>query len=439
MKGEGADVTMYVKDRFARKVGEGLINHVDSIEEGVKTKPDVILFDLNGDGAVGDKLRKDGHNVIGGSSFADKMEMDRAYGVQLAKQYGIKTPKTVEFKNIEEALVYIKSNNKPLAIKMDSNAGGEGASYVAKDQKDMLDYISYQKEEGLIEGNTFVLQEVVHGQEVSTEVWFSNGVPCLPSNSTWETKKLLAGELGIRTGCETSVVCHYEGRTSKLADKTVLKIAPLLKYAKYTGAVDVNAIVSDEDKEPYILEFTPRLGYSAIYAYYAMLGMPLSEYFLKISKGAFTIPFKSKWSSSLKLHIPPYPFNSEDPYVSKEAYKPTENIRINGKISKDFIPIDVKKGRKTEFETAGTMGIVGECLGRGKSVIESWKGSKKVFDDIEVPNKGGRYTDGIDDAWKRIMALRKLGYDDIPSPSNQFSSASAGAPNPLGVTSGRGN
>lgn len=430
MMNEGAQVDLFIKDPFSRRVMDGIVNHVYSMEEGLKHKPDVVIFDMNGDGKLADKIRKDGFKVVGGSEMADKLEMDRAYGAKVAKQYGIACPKTVEFKNIAEAIVYIKKTNKPLAIKVDNNKS-EASSYVAKDQEDMLNYINYQKEEGLMDGATFILQEVIRGSEVSTEVWFSNGSPCYPSNSTWETKKLLAGELGVRTGCETSLVCHYEGHKSKLADETVLKIGPLLKYAKYTGACDVNAIVSEEDHKPYFLEFTPRLGYSAIYAYAHLLGMPISEFFYKVSRGTFEIPFSAKWSTALKIHIPPYPFSHEDDRISRESYNPTEGIRIAGKISKDFIPIDVKKGKKTDFEAAGTMGIIGECLGKGNTAMEAWRKSQKVFDDLEVPNKGSRYTDGIEDAWKRITKLRSWGYD-IPHPSSgQISPGVRNVLNPL--------
>lgn len=433
MQREGAKVDLYIKDSFSRRVMDGLVPHVDSIEEGLKNRPDVILFDLNGDGATGDKLRKDGWNVIGGSSFADRLEMDRSYGAKVAKQYGIKCPQTTEFTSIDEAVAFVKKTKEPLALKVDDNKS-EASSYVAKDQEDMLAYIAHQKEGGLMKGDTFILQEKINGSEVSTECWFSNGAPCFPSNSTWETKKLLAGELGVRTGCETSVVCHYEGHRTRIADETVLKLASLMKYSRYTGAFDVNAIVSEKDRKPYFLEFTPRLGYSAIYAYASILGMPLSEYFLKLTKGVFTIPFKAQWGTSLKAHIPPYPFGHEDQRVEREAYKPSEGIRVNGKQGPDFIPIDCRKG-KDGLETAGTMGIVGECLGRGKTIMESWRASQKVFDDVDVPNKGGRYTDGVEDAWKRIRKLKSWGFADIPQPSGATISPS-GSGNPLPVPAG---
>jgi hypothetical protein len=50
--------------------------------------------------------------------------------------------------------------------------------------------------------------------------------------------------------------------------------------------------------------------------------------------------------------------------------------------------------------------------------MEAWRASQKVFEEIEVPNKGGRLTDGVEDAWKRILKLRNWGFGDIPSPSS---------------------
>jgi phosphoribosylamine---glycine ligase len=414
---EGAKVDLFIKEKSYRRAMDGLVPKVETIEEGLKNKPDLVIFDLNGDGDLADKIRKDGHKVIGSSALADKLEMDRAYGGKVAKQYGLHVPKTTEFKDIKLAIAFVKQGKKPYAVKVDDNKS-EASSFVAKDAEEMVDYLAHAKEEGTISSSdTFVIQEVVKGAEISTELWFSDGNPIWPANSTLETKKFLAGELGQRTGCETSLVYHYQGDASKIVDKTIRKLLPLLKYSKYTGPMDVNCIVSETDHEPYFLEFTPRIGYSAIYAFMAILGMPISEFFSRVSRGTFTIPFKSLWGSALKLSIPPYPCDIEDKKASEETYGKTEGTRINGKYGKDFIPIDVEKGEKTEFMTAGTSCIIGECLGRGKSVFEAWRASQKVFKSVEVPSSQGRYTDGIEDAWKRIWKLRQFGYTDVPAPS----------------------
>lgn len=418
MQKEGATVDFFVKAKWARRQMEGIVPHVETLEEGLKNKPDFVLFDLNGDGETADSLRKDGWKVIGGSKMCDRMEFDRAWGVKLCEQYGIKTPKTTQFENVESALAFIRKTPKAYAVKMDSNAGGESASYVAKDAEDMVDYLTQQKESGKISGNTFIIQEVVKGAEISTEVWFCNGEPVWPANSTLEDKHFLAGGLGPRTGCETSLVYHYEDTHSKIVDKTIRKLFPLLKYSKWTGCLDVNCIVSEDDHEPYFLEFTPRIGYSAIYAYMSILGMPVSEYFHKLSRGSFSIPFKALWGSSLKISIPPYPTTIEPEAASTETYGLQEGVRVNGKYGPDFIPIDCQKGKKTDLECSGVTGIIGEALGRGKTILEAWRASQRVFKSVEVPNKQGRYTDGVEDIWKRALKLRQFGYE-CPSPSGE--------------------
>src|SRR5258708_12094223 len=192
MHREGASVELYIKDAFSRKVLDGIVRNGGSLEEGLKKKADLMNFELNGEGEKADKLRKDGWKVIGGSKLCDRLEMDRSWGVQVAKQYGIKVPKTVEFKNIDEAIGYIKQTKKPLAIKIDNNKS-KASSYVAKSQEDMLDYITYHKEEGLINAHTFILQDIIKAADISPDCWFSSGSPCFSSNSTFEVKKIIAG------------------------------------------------------------------------------------------------------------------------------------------------------------------------------------------------------------------------------------------------------
>ena len=113
---EGATVDLFIKEKSYRRSMEGLVPHVDSIEEGLRNKPDLVLFDLNGDGELADKIRKDGYKVIGSSVMADRLEMDRSYGVKVAKQYGIHVPKTTEFKDIKLAIAFVKQSKKPYAI-----------------------------------------------------------------------------------------------------------------------------------------------------------------------------------------------------------------------------------------------------------------------------------------------------------------------------------
>lgn len=366
MQQDGEKVSAYIKEPWARKVMSGIVPHVESLSEGLSEKPDTIVFDGNGMGDVAEKLRKDGYKVFGGSSLADKLEYDRSYGGKVAQQYGILVPPTQRFEDIKSAIDFVKKGKKAYAVKIDGGETAEVSSYVAKDAEDMVDYLGYSEEVGNIPPKaSFIIQEKIEGAEVSTEVIFSEGNPCWPASCTFEDKKWLAGGLGVRTGAETSFVVHLQGNKSKIVDETVGHVFPLMKHSRWTGCLDLNGIANE--KGIFFLEWTPRIGYSAIFAYANILGISLSEFFYKASRQAFTIPFRSLWGSSLKLSCPPYPTTIEDLKMAKEIYGKSEGLRINGKKSQDFWPIDVMKKEK-EPVVAGVTCIVGECVGRGNTL-----------------------------------------------------------------------
>src|SRR5258708_5669795 len=101
MQKEGAAVGFFIKKKWGRPQMDSIVPHVETLEEGLKNKPDFILFDLNKDGETADKLRVEGWKVLCGSKLADKMEFDRAWGVKLCEQYGILVPRTTSFENVE--------------------------------------------------------------------------------------------------------------------------------------------------------------------------------------------------------------------------------------------------------------------------------------------------------------------------------------------------
>jgi len=415
---EGHKVSWFIKEKTCRELMKNIVPQVSSMVEGVKEKPDFILFDREGDGDLADRLKKAGLAVCCACGLADKMELDRAFGIKMMEDAGIKIPKTSNFSNVEEARAHVKKFPAAYAIKMDGNVSA-ASSYVAKDEKDMLDYIDYQKEMKLIKpGTKFVLQEVVKGVEISTEVWFSQGKPVQPFNSTFETKKFMPGDLGPNTGCETSIVFPYRGLMPKMVERTIAKVFPIMEKEKWTGPLDINCIVSDKDHEPYGLEWTVRLGYSAIYAWAAAIGGGIADFLHDIAHGKISrIPVKSSWGAALKISIPPYPLElPDDPETEKTIYEATAAQRIKApEVDRQWLPIDAMKDEKGRLVTAGVNGIVGECLGPGRTLQSAWKAAQDVFEKVEVPNKMGRFIDGAERAWKGIKQMREWGYD-LPNP-----------------------
>ena len=416
---EGHKVFMFTELPFYRNALRNMgIIQVNSMAEGVKDKPDFVMFDREGNGDLADRLKKAGLAVCCASAMADKMELDRKFGLDLMEKNGIKIPKTENFNRMEDAVAYIKKNPNCYAIKVDGNVGAS-SSYVSCDDKDMLDYLAYQEEVGKIKkGSKFVLQEVVKGVEISTEVWFSHGRPVQPFNGTFETKKFMPGDLGPNTGCETSAVFSYRTSTPKMVQKTIAKIFPFMEKEKWTGPLDINCIVSEKDHEPYGLEWTVRLGYSAIYGLAALIEDGIGEFFHGIATGKIDrIKVKHSWATSLRLSIPPYPYeNPEDDKMEEALYENVKGLRVKAPDDKNWWPLDVEKDGKDRIITSGGSGTVGECTGTGETIYQAWKKSQKIFDGVKVPNKMGRYVDGAERAFKDTTKLRSWGYQDVTKP-----------------------
>jgi phosphoribosylamine-glycine ligase len=417
-KKEGHKVWVYIDVKDCRRMGDNLVDKVDSMMRGMAENPDCVIFDMSGAGELADRLRKAGVKVLGGSAFADKMETDRKFGIDLARQYGMKVPESSDFKDIEEAVKHIKTKPKAYAIKMSGGESGCASSYVAKDAEDMLEYIAWQKDRKLIKpGMEFVLQEVIKGVEISTEVWFSDGRPLLPYNSTFENKKFLPGDLGPNTGCETSAVFPYLSSNPKIIEKTLRKTFKHMKELRWTGPLDVNCIVSERNYEPYFLEWTPRIGYSAIYALAAMLEGDLARFFYNVAHGTFQeVPIKNIWGTSLKLSVSPYPLERPElPDIEHRLYSDIEGMRINAPEGPNLWLIDAKKSKEGKRVVAGVNGIVAECTGAGRSLHSAWLTSRSVFDSVEIPGKMGRYVDGGMRAYKDSKKIKSWGYE-APDP-----------------------
>lgn len=426
-KEEGHNVFLYSKNK--NKMLDGVVEKVESMSAGIKERPDFVLFDGVEDGEFADKLRDSGINVFGAGKLADDLEMDRAFGAKFMEDHGILVPTTENFKSIDDAIKFVKKNPAGYVIKMDSINAPKASSFVAKDDKEILDYLTHLKEKKIVkDGESFILQEFVKGVEVDTEVLYSHGRPVPPFNNDFETKRFLPGDLGPNSGCETSVLfAHRSDVESQILMKTHKKIFKTMEKEGFTCVLGFNAIVSDKDHQPYGLEWTARMGYSSIYAMCAMCGdADLGEMFYGLATGEIDkLPIKYRWGTSLRATAPPYPFEfPDDKSVEKKIYGQLEGEKIVYKKSPNIWLSDYYKNDEGNMVISGDGGVVAECTGQGTSLPSAWKISQKVFDDLNFPNKQSRYIDGIESATKRIKQLRAWGYD-MPSPDT--------SPSPQGV------
>lgn len=408
---EGHEVFMYMKDPRARGILKGVVTPVSSIRLGVNEGPDVILFDMVGFGKEADKLNDEGWRVIGGGVWNDKLELDRKFASKVMETFGIPTPRSYAFRNLTDAMEFVKAHNKLLVLKPFDNRN-TAYTHVPRSNDELLGYMEHLKRDVGVNGR-MLLQEFVKGTELSTEVWYQNGKPLPHPNSTLETKKFLTWDYGPSTGCQTSFVFGYPTKEPRVIQQSLKKLAPFMERIRYTGPLDINGIL--RKGRFYGLEFSPRFGYSALYAWMRLLEMPMGEFLDELAAGAREeIPLKKGFGFSLRVSLPPYPYQSEDPKVNEAVFKETKNLPILGVKKWDTIyPLDCYQS-KGRWYTAGFDGAVCECTGYGESVVDAESEAIQSFKQLQLPHKQARIGDASRNAMRRLGDLSVQGYDVPP-------------------------
>ncbi|MEM5872463.1 MAG: hypothetical protein QXD55_01210 [Candidatus Aenigmatarchaeota archaeon] len=90
VKNEGHEVKIFIEDKEEKDVCDGFVDKVEKWED-FKDWADLIVFDDVGFGSIAEKLRKEGKLVVGGSTYTDKLEIDRDFGYKEMKDAGIKS------------------------------------------------------------------------------------------------------------------------------------------------------------------------------------------------------------------------------------------------------------------------------------------------------------------------------------------------------------
>jgi phosphoribosylamine-glycine ligase len=315
VEAEGNLVRFSVSEPTAQTVGQGLIPKTKDFLGSVGWA-DVVVFDSNDFELPNEaqRLRDHGKAVFGSGDFSAKLEEERILAADIAKKAGIEVPEFVSFTGPaawNKAKKFLAERDEDEGWVWKHNGDSETAStYVASSVPEMvrlLDWIAglYVKEK---EQPDFILSSKVEGVEVSTEAWF-NGTDFVLANNTIERNRFFNGDLGEKTGCAGNVVWTYGDVDScPLYEKLLAPLAKVFK-GKYNGPVDVNAIIEKESNEPIFLEFTPRLGYDAIYAFAHCITSDLAGLLADIAMGRkWKGEFKSdRYFGALRIHVPPYP------------------------------------------------------------------------------------------------------------------------------------
>lgn len=397
---EGEDVTFWMEDTKAKGSYTGILKEVKSPDAGL-SKNDCVIFDMTSMGNLYEKMAKK-YPCYGGGVLQDKMEKDREFGIALAEKSGIKIPEHHEFKSFEDARKFLSTNKKLWVFK--PMGDDNGFTYAdSEDNEDLLEMLDYFEKRW--HGNVdFILQEKIDGYEISTELWFLNGDPIMETlNSTWETKRFLTGDLGCQTGCSSSVCKFWKGKEPLIYKETIGKMLKALKIEKYNGALDINAMVTDK-KEVYFLEFTPRMGYSAIYAFFEGIGAGAGDFLKNLCAGKVPkINPTSDYVGAVRVSIPTYP---NEPKKNDLI----EGLPVGGIDSFEHIwPLDVKLEDDKLLTSGKYFGIICEVTGKNKTLKGLEKDIYEIVYKLKIPHIQFR-TDAISIVEDEINKLKQLGY-----------------------------
>ena len=395
---EGNGANFWVKDKKARTGYKGILPQVENWNNKL-SKDMIILFDMVGLGSIADNLKKNGFSVFGAGQLNDKLELDREFGMKIAKSSGLKVPRWERFGSFDKAKDFVANNEKRFVFKPQNNQS-PAFTYISSDGEDMIEMLAYFGSiwSGKVE---FILQEIVEGVEVSIECFYKEGKP-VPNtlNSTLECKRFLEGDKGSNTGCMGSVVRFWKKPNPKLYKLTLQKAEPFLKRFKYSGPLDCNCIISENDRMPYFLEWTARFGYNALYAFCEGLNQDIGSFIGGIVENGRNQQKPSyEWLGAVRVSIPPYPQDGNK----------SENKPIRGLSDMEHTWLLDAKYENGRMLTAGVDGVVAEVTGRNATLSGLATDIYDIVEKMKIPDKQYR-ADVISNAEKRINILKEWKY-----------------------------
>ena len=342
-------------------IASNLIKKANSLRDKV-----IVIFDMNHNPELADKLRKAGYMVIGSGTVFEKLEDDRKFGLQTMKQCGISIPESYEFKKIDKAKNFLSSQPSKKAWVFKPDAEEAWATFPADTNDELINYMDSYKSK--IE-KPFILQEKIKGIEVSVEGWF-NGDSFVFWDATLERKKISAGDIGRNCGCAGDVVWRLQG-TERVITEGLFKVEPLLKHIGIPCMIDLNQIVNN--KGLWAIEWTPRFGYNASLTLFSLLQEKLGDVFARLASRQFIdmqVPFEV-FGSSVR--------------IGRDIIKADIPIRFpEDKI--DNIWLWDAKMTPQGMETAGSGEEIMTVTGQGKTIQESVANCYGLVKQVVMPD-----------------------------------------------------
>jgi phosphoribosylamine--glycine ligase len=415
LQSAGHEVRVHAADSEAHDVMRGMLHFTDDWHnelDWVRQAGDdgAILIETASLGDVQDELRGDGFNVIGGSALGDRLENDRAYGQSVLRDLGLRTARSREFTNFDDAIDFVRSTRGRYVFKLNGSEWSSTRSYVgAMDNGDDMVALlrGTQRTWPASEAPSFVLMDHLSGIEVGVGAFFDGEEFLSPPNLDWEHKRFFPGDIGELTG-EMGTVVTYRG-AERMFEQSLGRVAPLLRESGYCGYINLNTIVNDDGIWP--LEFTCRFGYPGFPILDSLHRCGWDHIFrLLIQRDAdppSRIPTHDGYSVGVVITVPPFPYSHG--YDALGKGRPicfSEELEEEDCRSLHYGEVDMRDG---QLVTAGMIGYIMVVTGVADSIEAARDVTYRRVRKVVIPNSRYRNDIGVRLMERDMGEMRGLG------------------------------
>lgn len=213
-----------------------------------------------------DRLNVAGIKAFGPTAEAARLESSKIFTKQLCRDHGIPTARYQIFSQPQAALEFVDRQTMPVVIKIDGLAAGKGVT-VARSTKQARQAITSAliKREFGPAGNRILIEEFLHGQEVSFFV-LVDGQNVLPLASACDYKPAFDGNQGPNTGgmgaYSPAPMWTEELQTSAI-ERIIEPTIKALGSQRYQGVLYAGLMVTrgaDGKAASHLLEYNVRFG-----------------------------------------------------------------------------------------------------------------------------------------------------------------------------------
>lgn len=390
---EGHEVKYYIQNADEKEIADGFVSKIEDWRQAVEWADVVVFDDVLGMGGLAEELRRAGKLVVGGTSYTDRLEDDRAFGQQELRAAGAAIIPQENFTSFDDAIAYVKANPTRYVIK----PSGEAQNYKRllfvgeeDDGRDVIQVLDDYKRAWADKIKEFQLQRRIMGVEVATGAFFNGSEFVYPICVNFEHKKLFPGDIGPSTGEMGTAMFWSE--PNKIFNATLKKMESRLRRERFVGYIDINCIANNNGVYP--LEFTARFGYPTISIQQEGLLLPISELLYKLAEGSITrFRARSGFQVGVRIVVPPFPFKDRETFDSSSK----DAVILFKTPSREGIHIEDVRLVNDEWLVTGTSGVALIVCGIGPTMKQAQRQAYNRVKNVMIPNM--YYREDIGDRW----------------------------------------